>query len=61
MCVTWGGTASALAAFYAAVRRASARNQSTSTPQDEAELVPPEWIKLEITILDARQHILTLL
>ncbi|WP_162027815.1 MULTISPECIES: hypothetical protein [unclassified Lentimonas] len=40
--VTWGAMASAPAAFYAAVHRASAQNQSTSTPQGEAELVPPK-------------------
>ncbi|WP_162028433.1 MULTISPECIES: hypothetical protein [unclassified Lentimonas] len=28
-------------------RRASALNQSTSTPQDEAELVPPVWVELK--------------
>ncbi|WP_162051176.1 hypothetical protein [Lentimonas sp. CC4] len=36
--------------------RTKALNQSTSTPQDEAELVPPQWIELEITILDERQY-----
>ncbi|CAA6677059.1 Unannotated [Lentimonas sp. CC4] len=38
--VAWGGIPLP-AAFYAAVSRATALNHSTSTPQDEAELVPP--------------------
>jgi hypothetical protein len=40
--VAWGGTASAPSAEPQ--RRTKALNQSTSTPQDEAELIPPECV-----------------
>ncbi|CAA6678541.1 MULTISPECIES: hypothetical protein [unclassified Lentimonas] len=54
MLVTRGGTASAPSAEHQ--HRTKALKHSTSTPQDEAELIPPQWVELEITILDARQY-----
>ena len=52
--VAWGGTASAPSAEPQ--HRTKALNQSTHTPQDEAELVPPECVERKITIVDARQY-----
>ncbi|CAA6695157.1 Unannotated [Lentimonas sp. CC19] len=37
-----------------AVSRTSAPSLSTSTPQDEAPLAPPECVERKITILDVR-------
>ncbi|WP_162086465.1 hypothetical protein [Lentimonas sp. CC6] len=42
MWVAWGGMASAPSAEPQ--HRTSALNQSTHTPQDEAELIPPECV-----------------